>query len=104
MKKYKCNYKHSCAHKVEEIERQASPVERGVMHDVDKKRFITNFDIKDYAQYCEAIDKWDRGHLLEVKYIDCWGSKQRGLGSLYSSDEKKDLTLFWRLFDSLESA
>ena len=81
-----------------------SDLEQGVMHDVDEKRFITNFDIKDHAKYCEAVDKWDRGYLMEVKYVDCWGSKQRGMGSLYSSDEKRDLTLFWKLFDSLESA
>ncbi|MCK5615733.1 hypothetical protein KAR91_78445 [Candidatus Pacearchaeota archaeon] len=78
-------------------------LERRVMH-VAGMKFITNFDIRDYAKYCEAVDKWEHGGKLTLKYVDRWGRKDSRMGSLYCANEINGLSPFWDIFRALESA
>lgn len=65
-------------------------------------RFITNFNIKDIEKYHGARSEWEHGKELTINNNGRDGSPREG--SLYCSDKIKNLSPFWRIFESLESA
>jgi hypothetical protein len=55
--------------------------------------------MRDYPRYIWAVDDYEHKDMLEVLDIDCWGGKDKDMGSLYCSNKLNDLSDFWDLFD-----